>query len=168
MPIFILLAFIIVPVVEIAVFIQLGGEIGLWNTIFLIFLTAIIGSWVLRRQGLATLQRAQESLARQVFPVAEVFDGLCLVVAGILLLTPGFVTDAIGFLLLLPFTRLVLRTWIWKTLARSENARAWVNAEHPTAPSSGQNDTIDGEFRDITPEKSSNDTKLPPHRDNQS
>ena len=163
MPIFIPLAFIIIPVVEIAVFIHLGGEIGLWNTVLLIVLTAILGTWLLRSQGLATLQRAQESLARQVFPIAEVFDGLCLVVAGVLLLTPGFVTDAVGFLLFLPFTRMLLRVWIWKILARSENSRVWVNAGQPTEPPNGQDGTIDGDFRDVTPEKPGTDPKLPPH-----
>jgi UPF0716 protein FxsA len=166
MPIFIPLAFIVVPVVEIAVFIHLGGVIGLWNTVFLIVLTAIIGTWLLRSQGLATLRRAQESLRRQVFPIAEVFDGLCLVIAGVLLLTPGFVTDALGFLLFLPFMRMVLRTWIWKILTRSENSRVWVNAVQPTAPSGGQDGTIDGDFRDVTPGKPSSDTKLPPHDKN--
>ena len=89
MAIFIPLAFIIIPVIEIAVFIHLGGEIGLWNTILLIILTAIMGTWLLRAQGLATLQRAQASLEQQVFPIAEVFDGLCLVIAGVLLLMPS-------------------------------------------------------------------------------
>ncbi|NKB20359.1 MAG: hypothetical protein GKS01_07670 [Alphaproteobacteria bacterium] len=162
MAIFIPLAFIIIPVVEIAVFIQLGGEIGLWNTILLIILTAILGTWLLKSQGLATLQRAQESLARQVFPIAEVFDGLCLVVAGILLLTPGFVTDAVGFLLFLPFIRLILRTWIWAILARSGNSGVWVDAEQGGVPSNGRDGTIDGDFRDVTPQKPSNDPKLPP------
>jgi UPF0716 protein FxsA len=168
MPIFIPLAFIIVPVVEIAVFIHLGGEIGLWNTVLLIVLTAIMGTWLLKSQGLATLQRAQESLGRQVFPIAEVFDGLCLVIAGVLLLTPGFVTDAVGFLLFLPFVRVILRVWVWKILARSENSRVWVNAEQPTAPSGRQSDAIDGEFRDVTPAKPDDDTKLPPHDKNRS
>jgi UPF0716 protein FxsA len=166
MPIFIPLAFIIVPVVEIAVFIHLGGEIGLWNTVFLIVLTAIMGTWLLRSQGLATLRRAQESLGRQVFPIAEVFDGLCLVIAGVLLLTPGFVTDAFGFLLFLPFMRMVLRTWIWKILSHSENSRVWVNAGQPTDSSGGKDDTIDGNFRDVTPDKPSSDTKFPPHDKN--
>ncbi len=163
MAIFIPLAFIIIPVIEIAVFIHLGGEIGLWSTILLIILTAIIGTWLLRAQGLATLQRAQASLERQVFPIAEVFDGLCLIVAGVLLLTPGFVTDAVGFSLFLPLIRTVLRIWIWTLLARSGNSKVWVNAEHSESPSDGQTDTIDGEFRDITPQKPDSKTTLPPH-----
>lgn len=163
MAILIPLAFIIIPVIEIAVFIHLGGEIGLWNTILLIILTAIMGTWLLRAQGLATLQRAQASLERQVFPVAEVFDGLCLVIAGVLLLTPGFVTDAVGFLLFLPFIRAMLRIWIWTLLARSGNSKIWVNAEHSGPFSDSQADTLDGEFRDITPQKPDSKTTLPPH-----
>ena len=163
MAIFIPLAFIIIPVIEIAVFIHLGGEIGLWNTILLIILTAIMGTWLLRAQGLATLQRAQASLEQHVFPIAEVFDGLCLVIAGVLLLTPGFVTDAVGFLLFLPFVRAILRVWIWTLLARSGNSKVWVNAEHSGTPSNDQGGTIDGEFRDITPQKPDTKTTLPPH-----
>ena len=104
MALYILLIFIFVPIIEIAVFIQLGSEIGLWNTVILILLTAIIGTFILKSQGMATLQRAQRNIQKHVFPVAEVFDSLCLALAGILLLTPGFVTDGAGFLLFLPQT----------------------------------------------------------------
>lgn len=168
MTIFIPLAFIIIPILEIAVFIHVGGKIGLWNTVLLIVLTAIMGTWLLRSQGLAMLQRAQESLARLVFPIVEVFDGLCLIIAGVLLLTPGFVTDIVGFLLFLPFVRIILRTRIWRILARSENSPTWVNEEQPTAPSDGRIDAINGKFRDVTPAKPDADPSLPPHDKNRS
>ena len=99
---FILLAFIAVPIIEIAVFLEVGAQIGVLNTILMIVVTAIIGTWLLRSQGIQTLQRAQESLNQNVFPAFEVFDGLCLLFAGGLLLTPGFVTDAVGFFLFVP------------------------------------------------------------------
>ncbi len=102
MAVYIALAFILVPIIEIAIFIEVGGEIGLWNTLAVVVLTAIVGTWMLRAQGMRTLRSAQDSLARQVFPVSEVFDGLCLLVGGALLLTPGFLTDALGFLLFQP------------------------------------------------------------------
>ena len=106
----ILLAFIIVPVLEIAVFIQVGGLIGVLPTIALVLLTAVAGTMLLRVQGLAVIRRARDSLERNELPVAEVFDGLCLAVAGVLLLTPGFVTDTLGILLFIPATRTFLRS----------------------------------------------------------
>jgi UPF0716 protein FxsA len=100
-----LAAFIGVPLLEIALFIQIGGWIGLGPTLALIVLTAVIGAWMLRRQGIGVLMRAQRQLAEGVLPVMEVFEGLCLVIGGALLLTPGFFTDALGALLLVPAVR---------------------------------------------------------------
>ena len=89
-----LVAFILVPLAEIALLIQVGGWLGLMPTLALIILTAVIGTWMLRQQGFTVLSRAQRQLEQGVMPVAEVFEGLCLLVAGVLLLTPGFITDA--------------------------------------------------------------------------
>ena len=104
-----LLVMVGVPIVEIAVFIEVGGRLGLWPTLATVILTAMAGTALLRQQGLATLQRVHESLEANRFPMAEVFDGLCLLVAGALLLTPGFVTDAAGLLLFVPAVRGALR-----------------------------------------------------------
>ncbi|MEM7024011.1 MAG: FxsA family protein [Pseudomonadota bacterium] len=103
-----LAAFILVPLAEIAVLIEVGGWLGLWPTLGLIVLTAVIGAWMLRRQGLAVLRRAQQQMQQGSPPVAEVFEGFCLVIAGALLLTPGFLTDSAGGLLLLPPVRKLL------------------------------------------------------------
>jgi UPF0716 protein FxsA len=100
-----LAAFVGVPLLEIALFIQIGGWIGLGPTLALIVLTAVVGAWMLRQQGIGVLMRAQRQLAEGVLPVMEVFEGLCLVIAGALLLTPGFFTDALGALLLVPAVR---------------------------------------------------------------
>jgi len=167
---FILLALIAIPIIEIAVFIEVGGRIGALNTILMIVITAMVGTWLLRSQGLQTLQRAQESLNHNVFPVSEVFDGLCLVVAGGLLLTPGFVTDVFGLLLFVPWVRKNLRELAWSFLARSGRAGVWTNAEGPMGPGGnypGGNGppTIDGEFREIDKDKKDQagpDEKLPP------
>lgn len=146
---------ILTPVIEITVFIALGGEIGIWNTISLIVITAIIGAWLLRNQGLSTLRRARESLDRHIFPVTELFDGICLLVAGLLLLTPGFVTDSIGFLLFLPPARRALRAWLWETLRRTEGARVWKNSETSSFSQnpSNRNEPIDGKFHEVRSEK---------------
>ena len=161
---FILPILIVVPIIEIAVFIQLGSEIGIWNTVILILLTAIIGAWLLKRQGMATLQRAQESIQKQVFPVAEVFDGLCLALAGVFLLTPGFVTDAAGFLLFLPKFRTMLRRQILIRLEKSERTRVWVNPDDSVSAEGAKLNTIDGDFREVGPEDERPTPKIPRNR----
>ena len=100
--------FLAVPIVEIYLLIQVGQVIGAGWTIFLVVLTAVIGVALLRVQGLSTLNRAQQKLAHNELPAREILEGMGLLVAGALLLTPGFCTDAIGFLLLFPPTRLWL------------------------------------------------------------
>jgi len=102
---FLFLMFIVVPIVEIMLLIEVGETIGTLNTAALVVLTAIIGSLMLRQQGLSTLTRAQERLGSGQIPINEVVEGLLLAVGGALLLTPGFATDGIGFACLLPFTR---------------------------------------------------------------
>ncbi|PPK52028.1 FxsA family protein [Marinobacter persicus] len=104
MPVFLFL-FIIMPVTELAVLIQVGSVIGVMNTIGLVLLTAVVGAWLLRQQGLATLLRANERLNSGELPAKEVAEGLILAVGGALLLTPGFITDTFGFLCLIPVTR---------------------------------------------------------------
>ena len=97
-----LLLLIAVPLAEIGLLIRLGGIIGLGPTLLAVVLTAGLGIWLLRRQGFATLARAQTSLEAGRLPLAEIFDAVCLLLAGALLLTPGFITDGLGGLLLLP------------------------------------------------------------------
>lgn len=114
-----LLSFLTVPLIEIAVFIQVGDWIGLWPTLALILLTAVVGSWQVRRQGMATLARARQQMDRGEIPAAELFDGLCLLAAGALLLTPGFVTDLAGTSLFLA----PVRNWLRRQFARHLEAR---------------------------------------------
>lgn len=104
MPI-LLFVFIIMPIAEMAVLIQVGSQIGVLNTIGFVLLTAVVGAWLLRQQGLATLLRANQRLNSGELPAKEVAEGLILAVGGVLLLTPGFITDTVGFLCLIPLTR---------------------------------------------------------------
>ena len=104
----IVVLFLAVPIVEIYLLIQVGQVIGAGWTILLVVLTAVIGVWLLRIQGLSTLTRAQQRLQENQLPAREILEGMALVVAGAFLLTPGFFTDAIGFLLLFPPTRIAL------------------------------------------------------------
>ena len=135
-----LLAFILVPIVEIMVFIEIGGWIGLWPTIAIVILTAVAGTALLRQQGLAVLVRFREATARGELPVMEIFTGLCLLVAGALLLTPGFVTDILGFSLFVPLFRNLVAQAVWELMNRKG-----VLSMH--VPNNDQGGTIiDGEF----------------------
>ena len=100
--------FLAVPILEIYLLLQVGGFIGVGWTVFLVVLTAVIGVALLKAQGISTLNRAQQKLQDNELPAREILEGMGLLVAGALLLTPGFFTDTIGFLLLFPPTRLLL------------------------------------------------------------
>ena len=98
--------FILIPIIEISRFIEIGSNIGSFNTICLIFLTAIIGVYFVRQQGLSTFQRLANQIQKLETPIQTVGEGLVILLSGVLLITPGFFTDAIGFLGLIPFTRI--------------------------------------------------------------
>lgn len=150
MAFFILLAFISIPIVEIAVIIKVGGFLGVWTTIAAILATAILGTALLRHQGMATLKKAQNNLNAGVMPMAEVFDGMCLLLAGVLLLTPGFVTDAIGFSLFLPPVRYLLKKALGGAFELKTMHSHGPNPFQDTRGQSAQDTIIDGEFKDIT------------------
>jgi UPF0716 protein FxsA len=152
MPLVILSLFIAVPIIEIAVFIQVGGILGLWPTIALVLLTAIGGISLLRAQGLATLQRAQASIERGEAPLREVFDGACLLVAGVLLLTPGFVTDTLGLILFLPPVRSAVFNWLGGAVRAGKiHVHSGFGPRGPgPAPGEGPLE-IEADYRDVTP-----------------
>ena len=134
---FIVVLFLAVPIVEIYLLIQVGQVIGAGWTILLVVLTAVIGVWLLRIQGLSTLTRAQQKLQANELPAREILEGMALVVAGALLLTPGFFTDTIGFLLLFPPTRIALVNFAASRMVVSGTMQG-----RPRPPKSG--DVIDG------------------------
>ncbi|MEK9753854.1 MAG: FxsA family protein [Rhodospirillaceae bacterium] len=145
MGILFLILLIGLPIMEIAVFIEAGERIGLWPTIGAIFATAVIGLAIIRFQGLGVLERARRALAQEQFPGLELFDGLCLLVAGALLITPGFVTDTLGFLLLIVPLRRLTGALAWRHM----QARGFVvRGEGQGAGAAGV--VIDGEYDDVT------------------
>ena len=93
---------LIIPFAEIYLLLQVGGIIGALPTIFLVVFTAALGAWLLRRQGFATFRRFQENLAQGVIPAYEMIEGPIILLGGLLLLTPGFITDVLGFACLIP------------------------------------------------------------------
>lgn len=109
---FLLLLFIAVPIIELALLIKVGQLVGVLNTISLVILTGIIGAFLARREGLKTLFGIQRDLDLGILPSNRIVDGFLIFCGGLLLLTPGLVTDLIGFFLLVPQTRGVAREWI--------------------------------------------------------
>ena len=171
MAIVLLAAFIAVPVIEIALFIEVGGRIGLWSTVAIVIVTAFAGTTLLRIQGLSVLQRAQESATRNELPVKAVFDGLCLLVAGVLLLTPGFFTDALGFTLFVPMFRELAGRGIWRWLKLHGHVQVGGfgggfggGPGGPSPGSRGAGPVIDGDFEKVDTPPHDRD-RLPPEND---
>ena len=106
------LAFTIIPVVEIYLLIQIGTIFGALTSIALVIVTGFLGAYLARIQGLQTLFRIQKSLREGQMPSSELLDALLIGIAGLVLLTPGFLTDAFGFLLLIPNTRTAIKQWL--------------------------------------------------------
>jgi UPF0716 protein FxsA len=143
----IILALVIgIPLVEILVFIEVGSEIGALNTVLITVVTALIGMALLRVQGLGVLMRAQQAIERKEAPVNEIFEGVFLAIAGLFLLIPGFVTDAIGFLLFLPPLRRALASYMAK---HSKFAAQASYRQGGQRSSGGGGSVIDGEYEVI-------------------
>jgi UPF0716 protein FxsA len=117
----IFLIFVAVPLIELALLIKIGTEIGFWPTIALVVLTAIVGATVLRQQSLKAMMRLTEALERGEAPVDAVVDGAFLIISGAFLLTPGILTDTVGFALLIPAVRRWLAAWGLKKLLKTGN-----------------------------------------------
>ena len=117
------LLFLAVPFVEIYVIIQVGHVIGLVDTLAVLVLVSLVGAWLVKREGLSVLRRAQAQLDAGRVPGRELVDGVLVLLAGALLLTPGFVTDAVGILLLLPPVRAAMRAVARRRLARQVAVR---------------------------------------------
>ena len=126
--------FIALPALEIFLFIKIGGQVGALNTVALIFLTAIIGVYFAKLQGIQTLKSGMVNLYQNKMPIYEIMSGASIAIAALLLIIPGFFTDLIGFLLLIPFTRRIIFSLVIKNKSQSV-----VNQE---------DGTIDGEIVD--------------------
>ena len=126
--------FIALPALEIFLFIKIGGQVGALNTVALIFLTAIIGVYFAKLQGIETLKSGMVNLYQNKMPIYEIMSGASIAIAALLLIIPGFFTDLIGFLLLIPFTRRIIFSLVLKNKSQKV-----VNRE---------DGTIDGEIVD--------------------
>jgi UPF0716 protein FxsA len=154
------LLLLIVPIVEIVLFIEIGGRIGTWPTIAIVVLTALLGTVMLRRQGVSALRNVQARLAAGENPGRLLADGAMILVAGALLLTPGFFTDAVGFALLFPTVRRLVWNWLAPRLTvvqvetrRAEGRRMPPHgSQAPGGPGGPGGQTIEGEYEEVEPE----------------
>lgn len=116
------LLFILMPIIEIAILIELGSRIGAFNTILIVIITGIIGAVLAKQQGMSIIHKIKEDIAFGNMPTESLFNGIFVLVGGILLITPGLITDFIGFTLLIPITRNVIkkiiRTWLEKKITK--------------------------------------------------
>ena len=137
--------FVAVPILEIALFIQVGGFIGLWPTLLIVVLTAMLGTFLVKRQGLAELRRLQASLDRLSDPTRPLAHGAMILASGLLLLTPGFFTDAMGFALLVPGVRDAVMRHVRSRIS-VQSFSVGGGARPPGQPPAPEDDVIEGEW----------------------
>ena|SRR5690625_3703174 len=125
MRIFFLLIFVI-PVIEILLFIWVGNSLGAWNVVGLIFLTAILGIVLAQYQGLENLRKAQEAWQQGEYPTDYMINSICILIGAFLLIIPGFITDAVGLILLIPLTRFLLKKYLLKLLQNMFNRGTFI------------------------------------------
>ncbi len=136
----IFLLVLLVPFIEIYLLLKVGGIIGAFPTILLVVFTAVLGAWLLRQQGFATFKRLQENLAQGKIPAYEMIEGPIILVGGALLLTPGFITDTLGFICLIPqFRKKIAKYIIENHLVQVGGHYQWGNVR--------EKDALEGEFR---------------------
>ena len=141
--------FIAVPLIEIALFIQVGGAIGLWSTLAVVVVTAILGTTLVRAQGMRALADLQSSFNSLNNPTEPLAHGAMILFSGALLLTPGFFTDAVGFALLVPGVRRAVIRYV----AARVKVQSFTMGAQETHYRPASEDVVDGDFTDVTPEK---------------
>lgn len=142
--------FVAVPIIEIALFVQVGGWLGLLPTLAIVVATAILGSWLVRRQGLAELRRVQTSLTELRDPTRPLAHGAMILASGLLLLTPGFFTDALGFLLLVPR----VRDAAMREVRRRVTVQGFTMGRPDMAPQRpAREEVVEGEYVDLARRK---------------
>ena len=158
---YLFLAFLLVPIIEIALFIQVGGLIGLWPTLGIVVLTAVLGTWLVRTQGRMAMGQLRNSFSQLNDPTEPLAHGAMILFSGALLLTPGFFTDAVGFALLMPPVRMAVYRYLRSkvTVAQFQMGPGSMHHQgfHPgNRPDQGpraQDDVIDGDYEDVTPRR---------------
>ena len=147
---YLILLFVTVPLAELALLIWVGGQVGLAVTVTLVIVTGILGASLARWQGLATLARFQSRLGAGELPAEDLIDGILILVAGAVLLTPGLLTDCAGFLLLVPVVRRWIRGWLMGRFAARMVMVSPAGSQHHPGPAGSpglsRDDVVDAEF----------------------
>jgi len=160
--------FLAVPIIEIALFIQVGGWIGLWPTLAIVILTAILGTWLVRTQGALALAQLRNSMEQLRDPTQPLAHGAMILFAGALLLTPGFFTDTLGLALLVPPVRQAVYEYLRKRVKVQQFGYGTAARHEPYqtrhgGPDNRPGDVIDGDYAEVPPEKKpTHDPKGPP------
>ena len=147
------LLFIVIPLVELYFIIAVGEQIGAFWTVMLVLMTAVVGVNLLRVQGMSTLMRAQQNMSQGQIPAMEMMEGIALALAGVLLITPGFITDSIGFLLLIPASRQAIIRYIMARSTFKAGSGGFYESHHKPGTKPSDSDrkkvgrTIEGEYR---------------------
>ncbi|WP_299936338.1 FxsA family protein [uncultured Pelagimonas sp.] len=157
------IAFLAVPLIEIGLFIQVGGAIGLWPTLAIVVLTAILGTFLVRTQGINAINNLQNSFSRLEDPSEPLAHGAMILISGALLLTPGFFTDAVGFALLMPPVRSAVFAWAKKRVKVSQFEMGGEFHTYQSGPAQRPNpgikpseDVVEGEFSEVPDGKEPN------------
>ncbi|WP_439136758.1 FxsA family protein [Roseicyclus sp.] len=141
------LAFLLVPLIEIALFIQIGGLIGLWATLAIVVLTAVAGTALVKSQGALVLSRLRDSFQTLRDPTEPLAHGAMILFSGALLLTPGFFTDAVGFLLLVP----AVRSWVLREVGKRVEIKTMQMGGRHDPSADPRDDVIDAQYTVDTP-----------------
>lgn len=148
--------FVLVPLMEIAIFIEFSEAFGIWTTVILILVTALIGSKLFQSQGLRTLQNAVASTEKNLFPAQEVFAGACIFLASLLLITPGILTDLLGLALFSPPCRRYIGLKILQVFRGRSDLRGYADVKNNTKDKYQSGQTIETNYREVIEED-------PPH-----
>lgn len=138
--------FIAIPIAELSVLIRVGSSIGPLNTIIFVIFTAVLGAYLVRQQGFATLTKLQEETNAGRVPAMQIAEGVALLFAGAVLMTPGFITDALGFAILIPPIRQAFIAWAAKNVFKGPMTAAYTASSSPTSPHVAQGEVIEGEY----------------------
>ena len=145
------LFFIVIPLIEVMLFITIGKYIGLWNTIIIIIITGIIGAVLVKSQGITILNKALEEIKSNKIPIFSIFEGIAILIAGAFLLTPGFLTDTLGCILLIPKTRNLIISYI-ATRLKKRTVYKEKSTYYPDKEDK-KNKTFEGDYEEIDDNK---------------
>ena len=147
------LFFILIPIIEVVLFITIGKYIGLWNTILIIIITGIIGAVIVRNQGIATLKKGLEEIKSNKIPLQSILEGIAILISSAFLLTPGFLTDVLGIILLIPMLRLKIMIFIIEYLKKKGNFKTNFKTYSSNKNTNSEDNIFEGKYEEVKDDK---------------